>query len=489
MTPARPGPTAVLGAWRCWLRGRRWPWPGFRPAAAPVEPGAPEPESRTVGADATTCPAFPLDPGTDGTATDVGVVAPEARRLRAPRAAAGRRRRRRRTGRLLTLDERGSWQHARLAPDETSDLLVESSGGLSVGAATHTAQLLPDAAGGGLAVQRCAAPARQWWFVGAGSSAERESTLLLSNVDESDAVVDVVLRGADGPLETTGAEDVRIAAGENVDLPLSGLVAGESDVAVEVVAAQGRVVAAVADDWSGVDVVGSDWLPASPAPAETVLLPGVLDPDPRSRLVVANASGSAAPVDVSLVDDNGTFVPTDAPRVVAPAGGVVSVRLPDVGDGAALLVQADTPVTAAVRVGTATDVGYAVQGPALDGPAVVPVDLGSSLDDAALRLHLAAVLDPDAGNGTESPPARTATVAAYDADGAELATHRRRGECGDRRGRRPGEGSRPQRFGARGTAYLVVTPDEPPVERVRCWAPPCWAARRAASHSCRSTRG
>ena len=310
-------------------------------------------------------------------------------------------------------------------------------------------------------MQRCAAPARQWWFVGAGSTAERDSTMLLSNVDDSDAVVDVVLRGADGPLETTGAQGVRVGAGQTVDLRLFDLVAGEDDVALEVVATQGRVVAAVSDDWSGVDVVGSDWLPASPAPAETVLLPGVLDPGPRSRLVVANASESATPVDVSLVDDSGTFLPTNAPSVVAPAGGVVSVRLPDVGAGAALLVEADTPVTAAVRIGTDSDVGYAVQGPQLDGPTVVPVDLGRSLGDATLRLHLAAVLDREADTGTETPPARRATVAAYDADGTELAGTDVEVGAGTAAVVDPVEDlelSGPER---EDVAYLVVTPDDP----------------------------
>ena len=198
----------------------------------------------------------------------------------------------------------------------------------------------------------------------------------------------------------------------------------------------------------------------SGSPRGTVLLPGVLDPDPESRLVVANASGSAAPVDVSLVDDNGTFVPTDVPRVVAPAGGVVSVRLPDVGDGAAVLVQADTPVTAVVRVGTDTDVGYAVQGPALDGPAVVPVDLGNGLDDAALRLHLAAVLDPDAGPDTESPPARHATVAAYDADGAELASTDVEVGAGTAQVVDPVKDLDLSGSDRADTAYLVITPDE-----------------------------
>ena len=312
------------------------------------------------------------------------------------------------------------------------------------------------------------APARQWWFVGAGSSAERESTLLLANVDPGPAVVDVVVSGTAGRLDTTGTDGVRIPAGGQAALPLSGLAAGAGEVAIDVEATEGRVVAAVADDWSGFEAAGSDWVPASPPPARSLLVPGVLDPEPGSRLVVANPGEAATPVDVSLLDDTGTFVPTGSPRLVVPAGGVVSVRLPDVGTGAALLVEAAVPVTATARVRTDADVAYASAAVALDGAAVVPVALGDTLRKAGLRLQLASPLAslPAEPSGTAGPgataPARSVTVSAYDAGGARLASNKVEVAAGAATTVDPVADLRLDAGDRGATGYLVVTPDDPP---------------------------
>jgi len=377
-----------------------------RPASNPATDGSgpPEPVTRLVGADASACAAFPR---ADGSAA--GVVA--------------------------AMDSAGNWRTETLPPGATEPVL--GPGGSRTGSgmaapAAFTAQRLPEGDGGGLAVRQCDGPARQWWFVGAGSSTLRESTLVLTNVDASDAVVDVVLGGTGGPLDAVGADGVRVGAGETVRLPLGGLVAGEEEVSAAVVASQGRVVAAVADEWSGGLVpLGSEWIPATAAPATRVLLAGVAVDGPRSLLVVANASQVATPVNLSVVDDRGTFVPTEGDTELdVPAGGVASVRLPaDVrgtGPGSsALVVEAEQPITASVRsrtgtaTGTSADIAYGVAGPELAEPAVVPVDLGRSLAGARLALQLAAGLPGQAG---PVPAARRVTVTGHAADGAVTGT-------------------------------------------------------------------
>ncbi len=398
----------------------------LRPPAE-LEPAA-EPGSRLVSAGALACPAFPLgaDTGADspGAPTDVAVVAPDGggndRRGTVVARTGG-------TGgtTVAETDQPGPWVTGRLSMADAADLVVESSGALGAGAAAFTGQTFPPEAGAGLAVQRCDAPARQWWFTGAGSSTERESTLVLSNVDASEAVVDVVLRTEQGVADTVGTEGVRVRAGEVVTLPLGGLVAGTEEVAVEVDATQGRVVAAVADDWSGgVDSLGSDWLAPGVSPSTRLLLPGVVDAGPRSRLVLANPTDSVTPVDIAVVDDTGTFVPTgkDA-QVSLPASGVASVPLPeDIGDGAAVLVEASTPVTAAVRVASGSDVAYTAGAPELTAPAVVPLDLGDSTDDIEVRLQLAAPAAPASEGDDGAAGAANVTITGYDADGTETAS-------------------------------------------------------------------
>lgn len=455
VTPARKA--AVTGPLGVLVAAAALAMVGLRPAA-PVVAEPESPAHRVVGPDAMSCPALP--PAADGAGSPraVGAVVPDSNGLRPgqlvvrPATGAG--------AAALTLDRPGTWRSTVLAADEAADLTVTVSDGLAVGAAAYVLQRPSD---GGLALQRCAAPARRWWFVGAGSSASRESTLVLVNLDEADAVVDVELRGADGPLEANGTDGLRIPPGERVNLALSALVAGEHEVAIDVAAVQGRVVAAVADEWSGVGGGdGSDWLPASPPPATAVLLPGLQDPDRASRLVIANPSDTATPVDVSVVDDSGTFAPTGGPQVLVPAAGVVSVRLPDLGQGSGLLVEADVPVNAAVRVGAGpqisgdADIGYAVQGPPLDGPAVVPVDLGRRTRP---RLHLAASLA--AGAGAETPPARTVTITAYDAFGTRLASADVEVAAATALVIDPRRDIDVDASDRAATAYLVVTPDRP----------------------------
>lgn len=388
---------------------------GTRDAATP--PDVPEPTSRLVGADRRTCPAFPLPDDVTGAVTDVGATAPGRRTVRAGVAGEPV------DEPVVETDGDAAWGTATLSAAEVADLVVTGSDA----AAAFTAARLPDGAGGGLAVQRCAAPARQWWFVGAGSSTERESTLLLSNPDATDAVVDVTLRGDEGPLETVGTDGVRVRAGETVPLPLAELVAGEEEVAVEVDAAQGRVVAAVADAWSGsVDPRGTAWLPAAAAPAEQVLLPGVADGGPRSRLVVANPGVSGTTVDLSVVDADGSFVPSRGEtELTVPAGGVAVVDAPSAPDTAGdetygVLVEARTPVTAALRLATSADVGYVVAGPTLTGPAVLPVDLGESLADSTAVLSVALPVPLDLA-AADVPPARSVRVLARGSAGEVLA--------------------------------------------------------------------
>ena len=387
------------------------------------EPAPPlDAKTQVVSATALGCPAFPLDgTSSDGAPTDVAVVAPD-RGGRTPggdvavrtgtKADAG-------SGSVVAeTDEPGPWQTGFLTRAEAADLVVEATGALGTGAAAYTAQELPPAVGGGLAVQRCAAPARQWWFVGAGSSAERGSTLVLSNVDGTDAVVDVELRTENGVADTVGTDGVRVRAGETLTMPLAELVAGEEEVAIDVAATQGRVVAGVADDWSGgVESLGSAWLPPGGEPSTSVLLPGLVDAGPRSRLVVANPSDATTPVRISVVDESGTFEPTGGEsRLTLPADGLAAVPLPgDLGDQAAVLVEADTPVQATVRVATGSDVDYAVAAPALDDASVVPVDLGDSTSAADVHLQLSAVLE----SGADEAATRTATVTGYDETGSE----------------------------------------------------------------------
>ncbi len=324
----------------------------------------------------------------------------------------------------LSLDEPGAWTVLdRPGAGRAGPPLVQLT---AAGAAAPTvsaveASLALDGSGGGLAVQRCAEPARRWHFVGAGSTPSRDGTLLLSAPAGTDAVVDVVLRGPEGVLPAVRTEDVRVGDGDVVALTLSDVVAGTDDVAVEVEASQGRVVAALADTWAGgLSAQGTDWLPAAAAPARTVLVPGVVDTRTAPLLVVANPGQQSVVARPALVAGSGRVSVPGAESVQVPAGGVATVPLPKrVEPGTSVEVRADGPVTAAVRLDDGADVALPPGAAPLTGAAVVPLGLGAVT--ATPTLTLAAVLvDPD----TRAVRSRTVRLAGYSEDGQRLAAGR-----------------------------------------------------------------
>lgn len=319
---------------------------------------------------------------------------------------------------LGDLGDRSTWTTRRAT---SRDATIAAQGPAAGGLDAFSAVAPDRSAGGGLAVQHCAEPTRRWWFVGAASTSSRSGTLLLRAPDDAEAVADVVLHGSDGVLDTVGTQDVPVAAGSTVSLGLADLAAGVGQVAVEVEASRGTVVAAVVDGRAdAADPTGAEWLPAAAAPTETVLLPGVGGPG-RSRLLIANPQERTAVARPALVTENGRAVLPELASVQVPAGGVSAVELPaDVTPGSTVELRADAPISAAVRVvdASGSDFAAAVGASPLEGPAVLPVDLGAAADvDPASTLTVSALLtDP------ESQTVRTRVVAlrGFDAGGATL---------------------------------------------------------------------
>ncbi|MBA2508223.1 MAG: hypothetical protein H0V32_05895 [Nocardioidaceae bacterium] len=307
------------------------------------------------------------------------------------------------------------------------DSTIAASGSTAVDLTAFSAVTPDRAVGAGLAVQRCAEPARRWWFVGAASTASRSGTLLLRAPDDTDAVTDVTLRGPDGVLDTVGTDDVRVAAGTTVRLPLTDLVAGAKQVAIEVDTSRGTVMAALAETRAdSSDPTGTEWLPPTAAPAETVLVPGVggsggASAGGKEVLVLANAAERTVAVRPVLVTDAGRAVLPDLSAVQVPGGGTAAVPLPpNIGPGSTIELRAQAPISAAVRVVADNDIAIVVGAAALSESAVLPVDLGARVEvDPATTLTLSALLvDPE----SQDVRSRTVEVRALDAAGDVVAT-------------------------------------------------------------------
>ncbi|MER5550086.1 DUF5719 family protein [Streptomyces sp. NPDC002793] len=220
-----------------------------------------------------------------------------------------------------------------------------------------TAQQTTTAAAGGargLLGVSCTAPDTDFWFPGASTGADRQDYVHLTNPDDTAAVADIELYGAEGPLDSGVGEGITVPARSSVPMLISTLT-GEAaeNVTVHVTTRSGRVGAVVS---AAEDGVGSDWLPASADPAGTQVLPGIPADATSVRLVAFAPGEDDADVKVQLVGKSATFSPAGNATLHIKSRMTASVDLKDVtrGEpGSLRLTPVDgsgTPVVAALRV-------------------------------------------------------------------------------------------------------------------------------------------
>ena len=231
-------------------------------------------------------------------------------------------------------------------------LEVRTLGGLAPGlvAAQTTQDSFSD--GRGLSSQACLGPDTTWWFVGGGSTAGRESQLVLVNPESTPAELEVAISGPDGPVSTPRLRGIVVEPRSRVLVRLSREAPRLPGVTWRVTVRQGRVMAAVSDRESdGFVPRGADWIPASVDPATRVLIPGVIG-GPGGRQLLVHAPGDlSATVRVRLITAAGSFVPVATPEIEVPGGSVVSVDLDSAlqGEDATVDLQSDQPIVAGVR--------------------------------------------------------------------------------------------------------------------------------------------
>lgn len=238
-------------------------------------------------------------------------------------------------------------EESRLPALETRTL-----GGLAPGlvAAQTTQDSFSD--GRGLSSQPCLGPDTTWWFVGGGSTAGRESELVLVNPESTPAELEVAISGPEGPVSAPRLRGIVVEPRSRVVVRLSREAPRLPGVAWRVTVRQGRVMAAVSDQESdGFVPRGADWIPASVDPATRVLIPGVIG-GPGGRQLLVHAPGDlSATVRVRLITASGSFVPVATPEIEVPGGSVVSVDLDSAlqGEDATVDLQSDQPIVAGVR--------------------------------------------------------------------------------------------------------------------------------------------
>lgn len=201
----------------------------------------------------------------------------------------------------------------------------------------------------------CAGSGTDFWFAGASTSGStRVDYISLVNADSQAATVDIHLFGPKGPIDVDTANGITLGPGTTQWIRLKTITDGVDDLAIHVVARSGRVGAyAHAEDQGK----GGDWIPASVAPAPSVIIPGLPGDLDSAHLVVAAPGQDDADLKIQVSGKNGWFTPAGNESIHVKAGMVAAVDLTAVtkGEAGALrLTPSDsahqTPVIAGVRV-------------------------------------------------------------------------------------------------------------------------------------------
>ncbi|GAA1791067.1 hypothetical protein GCM10009795_040920 [Nocardioides hankookensis] len=275
------------------------------------------------------------------------------------------------------------------------------------------------AGGDDAAVASCLPPAAVRWFTGVGAGASHRSVLELTNPDAGTAVADVTVLGADGVVDAPGLRGVSVAGGSSVRIDLAALVPRTDELALEVVAARGRIGATVRDriDRVGTDPLTQDWLPGQEEPSTDNVLLGLAPGSGRRTLTVANPGTDEVRAQLRIIDTESVFAPDGVDEIRVPPQSVVRVPVTSVVDQAVaqdaigLTLTSTAPVTASVRSMVGGDLSVATAGTRFDTDATVllPEAPDSGRQAATRQVVLA-----------QATTAGTVQVVARAADGSTL---------------------------------------------------------------------
>lgn len=292
------------------------------------------------------------------------------------------------------------WAEAAVSGDA---LIVGTSDPKGSGAVGFTAERPATKAGGGLSASQCPGVVEDGWFVGAGSGSKHFTTLSLTNLTGAPAIADVSLWGTKGPIDAVNSKGIVLTAFQSRTVKLENLAAGEPELALHVHSRRGAMAIAARDTSTAV-FAGTEAIPATSAPATSQVIPGLDAKTGSKQLLLLNPGDTTARVKVEALGKDGAFVPTGLDDVKVSAGRVKVLDMPkSAGDGLlGLRLTSDFPLSAGVRMAaSAKDYAYAVGGPVLDGPAIVPLSITGMLKDAKLIM-------------TASRKTSTVSVTAYD---------------------------------------------------------------------------
>lgn len=228
------------------------------------------------------------------------------------------------------------------APLRVSALLPDPFGGIS----SVSAEAGPDR---GLSASVCASPSTDHWFTGVDIRTVAQSEVVVANLDQTTASVDLTVYGEEGTLAAPRGIEVE---GNSVQTISFGTIErSQGPVSVEVSSGDGRVAAFVRQRTWAADVpLGADWLPESTAPSTDMVIPGMPSGSGERTVVVTNPGELTATVSIGTLTTSGSGQLAGAEQWEVPPQSTrtLDLQLGLDGQPAALRLTSTQPVSAGV---------------------------------------------------------------------------------------------------------------------------------------------
>lgn len=211
-------------------------------------------------------------------------------------------------------------------------LVVSASGVLAAGLQAEQVTRGESGRDRGLAGMRCESPKTEAWFEGGSEKVGDETILVLANVDDTPAIVDVTTFSSTGPVDPRPGQGISIAPHSRQVLNVDRLAPDRGLLALHVTTRFGRVAAALRySRLHGSDPDGVEWVPQTLPPAQRVVVPGVPQVVEQGQrfLSLTNPTSDDTSVSVQVTSKDEQFVPTSLADVSIPAGTTVVRPLTD----------------------------------------------------------------------------------------------------------------------------------------------------------------
>lgn len=213
-------------------------------------------------------------------------------------------------------------------------------------------------AASGLSLTPCLQARSTHYFTGVMSNANVKSQLLLTNLDSSEANVNVTIFGKDGQMPAPGSRGIVVKGRSQTLVALGPLFDSADPATLQVVTSSGRVAAVVRTHvFDGITSLGTDWMNGRDEPATSMVIPGIGSGDGDRQLIIGNTGDRTSEVTVEVLGKEGPYSPIGVEKVDVPSGSTRAFALQDATKGAAvaLRVTSSRPVTAAVRAKSGND--------------------------------------------------------------------------------------------------------------------------------------